>query len=114
MLEAVFYIADSGAEPVKDWLKSLSKEERKIIGSDIDLVQQGWPIGKPLVDGLGNGLWEVRSKLGDRIARIIFYLEGNQMVLLTGFIKKTQKTPLQELELAKKRKKLCKARGNHD
>lgn len=56
LLEAVFYIADSGAEPVKDWLKSLSKEERKIIGSDIDLVQQGWPIGKPLVDGLGNGL----------------------------------------------------------
>ncbi len=68
-------------------------------------VQYCWPIGKPLVDGLGHGLWEVRSRLTERIARIIFYVEAGEMVLLHGFIKKTQATPEQEIELALKRKK---------
>jgi len=69
-------------------------------------VQYCWPIGKPLVGNVGHGLWEVRSRLGDRIARVIFYVEGRTMVLLHGFIKKTQKTPKHELELAIKRKNM--------
>ena len=68
-------------------------------------VQYCWPIGKPLVGNLGNGLWEVRSQLPDRIARVIFCVDAGTMVLLHGFIKKTQKTPKWELDLALKRKK---------
>jgi len=83
----------------------LPKEERKIIGEDVLKVQYCWPIGKPLVDGLGRGLWEVRSRLETRIARVIFYVEDGKMILLHGFIKQTQKTPQQDIDLALKRKK---------
>lgn len=100
-----FFRTESGKEPVREWLLSLDRDARKTIGEDILKVQYCWPIGKPLVDGLGRGLWEVRSKLDDRIARVIFYVEGHEMILLHGFIKKTQKTPQQELDLALKRKK---------
>ena len=102
-LDAVFFRTERGNEPVREWLLSLSKTERKIIGGDVLKVQY-WPIGKPLVGNLGNGLWEVRSTLEDRIARVIFYVEGKTMVLLHGFIKKSQKTPKHEFELAVKRK----------
>jgi phage-related protein len=77
---------------------------RTSVGEDVLKVQYCWPIGKPLVGSLGHGLWEVRSRLGDRIARTIFYVEGQTMVLLHGFVKKTQKTPPHELALAMKRK----------
>jgi phage-related protein len=103
-LDVLFFLTDHGNEPVREWLLSLAKDERKIIGDDILKVQYCWPIGKPLVGNLGNGLWEVRSRLGNRIARVIFYIEGQTMVLLHGFIKKTQKTPKHELDLALKRK----------
>jgi phage-related protein len=89
---------------VRDWLLSLPKNDRKTIGEDILKVQYCWPIGKPLVDNLGNRLWEVRSRLNDRMARVIFFIEGRTMVLLHGFIKKSQKTPQHELDLAIKRK----------
>ncbi|MGA3065254.1 MAG: type II toxin-antitoxin system RelE/ParE family toxin [Tepidisphaeraceae bacterium] len=102
-LEVLFFRTDHGNEPVREWLLSLAKEERKIIGDDVLKVQYCWPIGKPLVGGLGNGLWEVRSRLGDRIARVMFCVEGRTMVLLHGFVKKTQKTPRHELDLALKR-----------
>jgi phage-related protein len=100
----LFFRTDRGNEPVREWLLSLAKEERKIIGDDILKVEYCWPIGKPLVGNLGRGLWEVRSRLGDRIARTVFCVEGQTMVLLHGFIKKAQKTPKNELDLAMKRK----------
>jgi len=81
----------------------LAKKERKIIGDDVLKVQYCWPIGKPLVGSLGGGLWEVRSRLGERIARVMFCVEGGTMVLLHGFVKKTQKTPKHELDVALKR-----------
>jgi phage-related protein len=105
-LDAVFFKAEGGAEPVRDWLRSLAKRDRRIIGEDILKVQYCWPIGKPLVGSLGNGLWEVRSRLENSIARVIFMIDGSTMVLLHGFIKKTQKTPKHELDLAIKRKNL--------
>jgi len=107
-LDAAFFKTDSGNEPVREWLLSLARSERKTIGSDVLKVQYCWPIGKPLVGNLGNGLWEVRSSLKDRIARIIFCIDGKTMILLHGFIKKTQKTPKQELDLALRRKKRLK------
>ena len=104
-LKAVFYKTDTGNEPVREWLKTLSKEDCKVIGTDILTVQYAWPVGKPLVDNLGDGIWEVRSRLDNRIARTLFAMVDQEIVLLHGFIKKQQKTPQDELELAKKRKK---------
>lgn len=104
-LGAIFYRTETGSEPVREWLKDLIKIDKKTIGEDIKTVQYGWPLGMPLVDSLGHGLWEVRSKLsGGRIARILFFMDENTMVLVNGFIKKTQKTPKPELDIARKRK----------
>ena len=105
-LPARFYRSDGGREPVRQWLKSLEAQDRRIIGEDIKDVEFSWPIGMPLVRSLGRELWEVRSSLPHgRIARVIFCVEKDYMVLLHGFIKKTQKTPKQEIDLALKRKK---------
>jgi phage-related protein len=105
-LDAVFYKTENRVEPVREWLKELSKADKKAIGEDIKTVQFGWPLGMPLVDSLGHGLWEVRIKLaGRRIARVIFFMDDSTMVLVNGFIKKTRATPPPELDLARKRKK---------
>lgn len=102
-LRVRFYQEDSGAEPVRDWLKRLPVEERKSIGADIKTVQFRWPVGLPWVRSLGAGLWEVRSNLTNRTARLIFAIDRGDMVLLHGFIKKTPKTPAADLDLARKR-----------
>ena len=102
-LDAVFFRSKSGNEPVREWLKGLPKDERKTIGEDIAYVQFKWPIGKPRVDHLRGYVWEVRTSLGNRIARTLFAVESGQMVLLHGFIKKTQQTPNQDVKLAEKR-----------
>ncbi|MEO8713787.1 MAG: type II toxin-antitoxin system RelE/ParE family toxin [Acetobacteraceae bacterium] len=105
-LPAAFYRSATGGEPVRAWLKELPDADRHILGFDIGMVEFGWPIGMPLCRPLGNGLWEIRSSLpGNRIARVIFCVTKGRMVLLHGFIKKTQKTPPVELELARKRQK---------
>ena len=104
-LKVVFFKTDTGNEPVRDWLKDLSKDDCKAIGTDILTVQYAWPLGKPLVGNLGDGLWEVRSRLSNRIARILFAMVDQEIVLLHGFIKKQQKTPTDELDLARKRKR---------
>ena len=105
-LPAVFYQLASGREPVRDWLKALSSEDRKSVGEDIKDVEFSWPIGMPLCRPMGKGLWEVRSDLaGGRIARVLFCVHDRRMVLLHAFMKKTQKTPAADLELATKRMK---------
>lgn len=103
-LEVVFYRTESGNEPVREWLKGLSKQDKKAIGGDIKTVQYGWPLGMPVVRKLDQGLWEVRSRLDKRIARTLFTVQGENMVLLHGFIKKSEKTPREDLQLAKDRK----------
>jgi phage-related protein len=105
-LPAVFYQLPSGREPVREWLKALDIEDRKIVGTDIKDVEFSWPIGMPLCRALGKGLWEVRSDLTrGRIARALFCTHDNRMIILHAFIKKTQKTPAADLELATKRMK---------
>jgi phage-related protein len=105
-LPAYFFRLDSGREPVREWLKGLGREERRTIGEDIKDVEFSWPIGMPLVRSLGRELWEVRSSLPrGRIARVLFCVEEGRMMLLHGFIKKTQKTPQRDIDLALKRKK---------
>jgi len=98
------------SEPVREWLKSLPESERKVIGEDIKAAQFGWPLGLPLVDHVGGQIWEVRSKLDDRIARVLFAIDDSTMVLLHGFIKKDRRTPKSELDLARIRLKLFGAR----
>jgi phage-related protein len=104
-LRVLFYRTSSGKEPVREWLKALPIEDRKTIGDDLKTVQFGWPLGMPLIRKLEANLWEVRSRLHQRIARVIFTVEGNTMVLLHGFIKKSNKTPTADLELARQRLK---------
>jgi phage-related protein len=104
-LDAIFFRTARGSEPVRDWLKALPKEDRKAIGEDIAYVQWKWPIGKPRVDHLRGDVWEVRTSLGNRIARTLFAVQGGQLILLHGFIKKTQRAPEREIELAERRLK---------
>src|SRR3990170_3081135 len=105
VLAVVFWKETNGKEPVRQWLKSLTKQQKKIIGEDIKTIEMGWPLGMPLVKSLGHGIWEIRSNFKDGIARIVFKMHENQMVLLHGFIKKSQKAPSQDLEIAIKRAK---------
>ena len=98
-----FFRLDSGREPVRDWLKSLDRDSRKAIGEDIKTVQLAWPIGMPLVRRLDADLWEVRSSIPKGIARAIFTVHFESIVLLHGFVKKAQKTPKPDLTLAKRR-----------
>jgi phage-related protein len=95
-----------GNQPVREWIRALSMEDRKLIGRDIQKVEFGWPLGMPYCRSLGNGLWEVRSDLtAGKIGRVIFCVARERMVLLHGFVKTTQKTPAQDLKLAVKRMK---------
>lgn len=103
ILEVRFFRTTAGNEPVREWLKSLTREDRKSIGEDIKTAQFGWPLGMPLIRKLEKGLWEVRTTLDDGIARVIFTVVGNRMILLHGFVKKSQKTPKNDLETARKR-----------
>ena len=103
---ARFYLTSTGSNPVRSWLVGLPVEDRQRIGHDLRAVEYGWPVGMPLCRNLGEGLWEVRSTLPSRrIARVLFCLVGGELVVLHGFIKKTQKTPLEDLAMARKRHK---------
>jgi len=110
-LKVRFYQEANGSEPVREWLKRLPVEERKSIGADIKTVQFRWPVGLPWVRSLGAGLWEVRSNLANRTARVIFTIVSGEMLLLHGFIKKTQEAPASQLDLARKRARKIQERG---
>jgi len=103
---AIFYRTEAGGEPVREWLKALPAEDRKRIGEDIKTAEFGWPVGMPVCRPMGGGIYEVRTNLAqNRIARVLFYIDKKgRMVLLHGFIKKTQKTPDEDLDLAKSNK----------
>jgi len=101
---AIFYRSPSGREPVREWLKSLGRDDRRTIGQDIATVEYGWPVGMPVCRPLGAGLWEVRSTLpSHRIARVMFMLAQGRLALLHGFIKKTQATSKTDMAIARQR-----------
>jgi phage-related protein len=105
IIPAAFYRTSTGSEPVREWLRDLDVEDRRIIGTDIRTVEFGWPIGMPVCRPMGNGLFEVRSTVTrKRAARVLFCIHEGAMVLLHGFIKKTRKTPDAELAVALRRK----------
>jgi phage-related protein len=103
---ALFFRTEAGGEPLREWLRSLSPEDRRRIGEDIKIVEYGWPAGMPVCRPLGKGIYEVRTTVTQsRIARVLFYIDKrSRMVLLHGFIKKSQKTPDDDLELARSNK----------
>ena len=108
ILPATFFRTTQGAEPVRKWLRALSREDKRIVGADIATVEFGWPVGMPTCRPIASrrGLLEVRSSLtNNRIARVLFFVCEGQMVLLHGFIKKTEQTPERDLELAVERQK---------
>lgn len=103
VLTVRFFRSDAGTEPVRDWLKDLEAQDRRTIGEEIKTVQIGWPLGMPLVRKISKDLWEIRISLHKRIARVLFTIVGKEIVLLHGFIKKSQATPKDDLDVAKKR-----------
>ena len=97
---------DLRREPVREWLRGVDPGDRRIVGEDIKDVEFAWPIGMPLVRSLGRGLWEVRGRIGDgKIARVLFCVDRGGMVLSRGFVKKSEKTPKRDIDLALGRKK---------
>ena len=100
VLKVVFYRTESGKEPVREWLKELPHDDKRQIGEDIKTAQLGWPLGMPLIRKIDKDLWEVRTRLESGIARVFFTVDGEYMILLHGFIKKSQKTPQNELKTA--------------
>jgi phage-related protein len=105
-LPVVFYTADTGSEPVREWLKALDPEDRKTVGTDLLRVQEQWPIGMQVCRSLGKGLWEVRTNLSsNRTAGVLFFVGESRVGALHAFIKKTRKTPKDDIDLALKRMK---------
>ena len=103
VLRLVFYRTETGNEPVREWLKGLTREDRKVVGQDVKTAQYGWPLGMPLIRKLEPDLWEVRSHLAQGVARVMFTVDDGVMVLLHGFVKKSQKTPLSDIKMARQR-----------
>lgn len=103
-IPVVFYRTKGGTEAARDWLRSLDTADRQAVGLDLMRVQYRWPVGMPLCRALGDGLWEVRTSLpSNRIARVLFSVQQGCILVLHGFIKKTQKTPADDLALARRR-----------
>ena len=120
-LRVVFFRTDQGNEPVREWLEGLGTRDERVIDADITIVAERWPLVARTrlvkkLQGKGN-LWEIRTRIseGKRIARILFTIEVSEIILLHGFIKKSQKTPRRDLRLARKRSELWRGRsGSHE
>jgi phage-related protein len=98
-----FYRTLGQREPVREWLQGLGKEVSKTIGSDVLAVQWSWPVGKPLVDGLGGALYEIRSTHDRTEYRVFFCIAASKLVLLHGIVKKRRAAPAAEIGVARKR-----------
>ena len=100
---AIFYRTEAGSEPLRYWLKAMDPKDRRLVGEDIKTVEFGWPVGMPICRPMGDGLYEVRTRLpGSRMVRVFFYIDRRQrMVLLHGIVKKTRATPDADLDLAR-------------
>jgi phage-related protein len=106
MFTVVFFAMPSGNEPARDFPRALNREDRLVVGTDLATVQYGFPIGMPVCRPLGDGLYEVRSSLPSRReARLLFFQDVRGLVVVSGFIKKTQATPASELRTARDRKR---------
>jgi len=101
-----FYRSKNGSEPVRDWLRDLEQRDRNTVGQDLMRAQFSWPAGMPLCKPLGQGLWEIRTTLPSRrIARVLLCFHESELWALHAFIKKTQKTPDEDMALGRQRMK---------
>lgn len=100
-----FYMTEGGEVPVRSWIKAQDVQAKTKIGEDIEHVQWRWPVGKPRVGTLGNGLWEIRSSVFSVDYRVIFFVRRSSMVLLHAIQKASQKTPKPDIDLALARKR---------
>ncbi len=100
-----FYPVGAKSQPVRKWLRDMDKEDRRTIGRDIGVLEFNWPIPPPLCKKIERDLWEIRSNLAvGRISRVFFTIDGNRMILLHAFIKKSQETLQKDLKTARARK----------
>lgn len=104
MFEIIFFATDSGNQPVKEFLDELDvKIRNKILDNIKHLQNHGIFLREPYSKPLGDGISELRTRWGKDITRVLyFFFAGKRIVLTHGFIKKTQKTPVREIERAKK------------
>jgi phage-related protein len=108
-ISLIFFKSSAGREPMRDWLLELGEADRRVIGQDLQRLQYRWPVGMPLARHLADGVWEVRSNLpGGKIGRVLFCAHDGALIALHGFMKKTQKTPPAELNLALTRMRAIK------
>jgi len=103
--EVVFFQNANEKQPVRDFIRELRKEDQREIGSDIRFVQDNFPIGLPLVRKLKPELWEIRSTIKNGISRVFFTFYNEKMILLHAIVKKTQKTPSKDIDVATERLK---------
>ncbi len=120
MWEVIFYECENGESPVKKFINSLQEKHKAKALWEIQLLEKyGTQLKEPYAKALSGegykGLWELRIKFASNISRIFYFMPfGETFVLLHGFIKKTQKTPEQELEKAKKYMDECLRRFEKD
>lgn len=111
-MAVIFFKTDGGNEPALDFIKELPKDDRSKIGFELKTLQIGFPVGMPLCRALGDGLFEMRTSLpSTREARLLFLTHGQKLIVLSGFIKKSQKTPESEMRTARERKKAYQSRS---
>ena len=108
LLGCVFFETEQKNQPVREFLLQQQREDRKRIGADIFTVQEGFPLGYPLVEKIDKDIWEIRSNVTDGICRIFFTIYKETMVLLHGIIKKSKKTPKEALKTVRERLRLFK------
>lgn len=102
--EIVFYETEKGKKPAREFLESLEPKMKAKTFSNLDILQDaGFSLREPYSKHLDDGIFELRSKVGSNISRVLyFFYVGNKIILTHGFVKKTRKTPPSEIEKAKK------------
>ena len=102
--EVIFYEKENGDCPIEEFMNSLDiKMRAKMIGLFELLEEKGNQLREPYSKMIEDGIFEIRCKVGNNISRVLyfFYFEG-KIILTNGFVKKTQKTPTEEIKLAQK------------
>ena len=104
MFQIEFYETEKGIQPAKEFLLSLDTKMRAKMVNTISILQDnGYELREPYSKYLSEGIFELRSRVGSDITRVLyFFYVDSRIVLTNGFIKKTNKTPIKEIEKAKK------------
>lgn len=115
MFSVNFYREDDGSKPVGQFIRSLDVKMKAKVVSDLHRLEMlGNEARAPLSKHLEDDIFELRSVFGNDIVRILYFFDGDQIIIATnGFVKKQQKTPRSEIQLAKKREAIYLKRKEH-